>query len=65
MSEYDLLRGRRFKNICCPLCLKKFELKWDGDYKEELLTLRIGALPDGKLYKVFIVCPHCNYQEDI
>ncbi len=62
---------RRPRDMVCPQCKKKFELRWrdyerDGSrYVNVHTTLDIRSCPSGGIYDVRISCPHCGYEEEL
>jgi hypothetical protein len=52
------------KNVVCPQCKQEFRLMWN-DYEKYPQSLIIRACPSGGVYDVSILCPNCDYEEEL
>jgi len=50
--------------VRCPQCNKYFNHIWDADFGEKQ-TLHIATCPSGGIYSVKIICPYCDYEEEL
>lgn len=66
--EKDLQPEERIKDAVCPQCKKPFRLIWNSytfieEHATAKQTLFIRDCPSGGVYDVYVVCPHCDYEE--
>ena len=64
MATSDLDPKNCVRDMICPQCGEGFRLTW-GSFEEGQVTLKIYRHSDKAIYAVSILCPHCEYEEEL
>lgn len=63
-QDVTLEPGRRLRDVICPQCKQAFRLTYDDD-PDIPRTMAFSGDQDYGIWYAQIVCPHCDYEEEL